>query len=238
MREDLRETGGIEIRPPRPHDGASLASLHERELSTEFISRLGHRFLRRYHRAFAGSPHATALVADTGTGWPAGFLLGTFDNAAHSAYLIRRHGPALAGLMLARTVSDPKLAGELLRERGGRYARAVLRLSAKGSRRASGRRKMRCTGEVGVLAHVAVHPEYRGRGIGASLVSAFEARAVEAGVGRLELVTLPGDPGAGPFYERLGWSYAGERISRGGEVFSLYRSSPGTTGRGRVERLR
>jgi GNAT superfamily N-acetyltransferase len=240
MTGDIRNANNVGIRPPRPEDEAALAGLHERELSTEFISRLGPRFLRRYHRAFSGSPHATSLVAaDEGTGEPVGFLLGTLDNAAHSAYLIRRHGPAMMVLILAQAIGDPKLTGELLKTRGWRYARAALRLSAKGSRRTSGRRasgrlKMRGAGEVGVLAHVAVRREYRGLGIGASLVSAFRAEAVQAGVQELELVTVPGRSGSGAFYERLGWSYTEERTSRGGERFSLYQLTPNDPGHANV----
>lgn len=89
---------GVVIRPLRTKDELTLAQLHALELPTEFISGLGPGFLNRYHRAFAQSPYATALVAaDSRTDEPVGALFGTFDNSAHSAYLVRHHGPALAG---------------------------------------------------------------------------------------------------------------------------------------------
>lgn len=234
MTGETREANGIEIRPPRPTDRAALVKLHARELSTEFISRLGPRFLSVYHRAFAASPHATVLVAaEEGKGHPVGALFGTFDNGAHSSYLLRHYGPAMTVLMLIHAAREPNLAGELLKGRVSRYARAVLRLLTR-ARGASGRGKTRCAGGAGVLCHVAVEREYRGRGIGSALVAAFGAQAVGAGVRDLELVTIPGRLGAGAFYERLGWRYAGERTSHSGERFSLYRMYPEAPGRGRV----
>jgi GNAT superfamily N-acetyltransferase len=235
MTEDTWEAKGIEIRPLQPTDQAFLAALHARELSTEFIARLGPSFLCRYHRAFAASPYATALVAaDKVTGRPVGVLFGTFENGAHSTHLLCRHGPAMTVLLLTRAVRDANLAGELLKRRGSRYARAILRLLTTGAHDPPGRGKIRRAGDVGVLAHVAVDREYRGQGIGASLVSAFGAEALKAGVNELELVTLPGWLGAGAFYETLGWRYAGERTSHSGERFSLYQMYPDAPGRGRV----
>lgn len=124
--------------------------------------------------------------------------------------------------MLTRAIGDPKLAGELLKTRAGRYIRGLIRLSTKVPRRLSGHRPAQPAG-VGVLCHVAVNRERQRQGIGASLLAAFTAQAVEAGAEYLELVTLPDRRGAGAFYERLGWWYAGERTSRSGETFSLYR---------------
>jgi GNAT superfamily N-acetyltransferase len=78
------------------------------------------------------------------------------------------------------------------------------------------------TEQVGFLTYVAVDVERRGRGIGGALLSAYEGLAREAGLDRLELVTVLGERGAGPFYDRMGWAYAGERVSRSGERYALY----------------
>ena len=75
---------------------------------------------------------------------------------------------------------------------------------------------------VGIISYVMVDGGRRGSGIGASLVAAYEKRAASAGLDRLELVTHPEPRGAGPFYSRIGWEYAGERTSESGERFALY----------------
>jgi len=49
-----------------------------------------------------------------------------------------------------------------------------------------------------------VHPEFRGRGIGARLLAAIAALAVERGCGRLEWAVLDWNEPAMRFYRRLG----------------------------------
>ena len=203
------------------HDAARTAALHLRELPGDFITRFGESFLRSYHLAFAQSPHAVVTIADDHTtGRVVGALFGTLDTRAHYDFLVRRHGPELALRIAARSVRDPGLARDLLRSRAKRYVRGVARSLFSGKR--AGASEGGAMERVGLLAHVMVDSDYRQRGIGATLVSAYEKRARAAGLERLELVTFPDERGAGPFYERLGWKYGGERISRSGEHFALY----------------
>ena len=73
-----------------------------------------------------------------------------------------------------------------------------------------------------MLAHVIVDKRFRSRGVGSLLVTAFESEARAAGMRRVELLTLPGPRGAGPFYERVGWIRGAERELRTGDRFVLY----------------
>lgn len=203
-----------------PPDAPVTAAVHARGLSHDFVTRFGGRFLAGYHQAFADSPHGTVAVADDQeTGRVIGVLLGTFDTPAHYSHLVRRHGVGLAVRAAYQSVRDPGLGMELARSRAVRYARGIGRSIFGGKRNSP---KEEVLDRTGFLAHLVVEEKYRGRGVGASLVGTYETKARDAGLRRLELATLPDERGAGPFYERLGWEYEGERISKSGERFALY----------------
>lgn len=209
----------VSIRQFAPPDVLQTSALHLRALPDDFVTRFGQRFLARYHLAFAESPYATVIVAsDYTTGQTVGALLGTLDTPAHYGWLVRHHGASLALWAVVRAIRDPKLAWDLVRTRAARYIRGIVRSFIPDS----GKREKSRDNGVGLLAHVMVADDQRGRGIGSSLVEAYENRARHAGLERLELATLPDSRGAGPFYEKIGWEYGGERISQSGERFALY----------------
>lgn len=210
------------IRSPHPQELPEIARLHRRELTGDFISRFGDRFLTRLYRAFAESPHAEALIAvDGSTGEVIGALVGTLDIPSHNAFLVRHHGPALALHGLARALRYPALGRDVLLTRAGRYLRGIARslFSGKAGKNPQAKAPEE---QVGILAYLMVDGRRRKSGVGVSLVAAYEARAVSGGLDRLELVTFPKQVGAGPFYSRIGWEYAGERTSNSGERFALY----------------
>lgn len=215
----------FEVRQLAPEEIREAASLHERELPHEFLTRFGTAFLARYYGAFAESPDAVALAAvDTRSGDLEGILIATFDTRAHYSNLVRLHGTALARNATLQALCHPSLARDLIKTRLLRYARGILRSLNKGSKSTE---KQDASPEppaerVGFLTYVAVSREHRGRGIGGALLEAYERMAREAKLDRLELVTTPNERGAGPFYLRAGWTYAGERVSRSGERYALY----------------
>lgn len=217
-----RTQGGIQ--PLETSDVRAAGFLHEKELPHEFLTRFGPGFLSRYYRAFVESPYATALGAWSPAGGNElqGVLIGTFDTGAHYAYLVRHHGRALALHTLLQSFRRPKLALDVLRTRLVRYARGIYR----SIKYATSHEKKDLSGEerekVGFVAYVAVRSGSRGSGVGGALLKAYEGLAREAGLDRLDLVTLPDERGAGPFFSRLGWNYEGERVSRSGEKYALY----------------
>lgn len=202
-------------------DAGRTADLHLQELSNDFVTRFGRRFVERYHRAFARSPYATVLVADDyATGRVVGALLGTFDTPAHYGWLVRRHGAGLSLWAGVQAVRHPALARDLIKTRAARYTRGLARSLTSVERPPKPGDKPE--ENPGLLAHVMVDGERRGNGIGLALVRAYENRAKDAGLGRLQLATLADHRGAGPFYEKIGWQYAGEKVSQSDESFSIY----------------
>jgi ribosomal protein S18 acetylase RimI-like enzyme len=216
------------IRPARRADLAHTARLHEHELPEGFFARIGWRFLRTYHAAFARSPQATVLVAEGDDGRLRGMLVGTLDNAAHYRWTMRRQGLRLAAAGLRGLVTHPPLAAEFIRTRVGRYGRAVARSlrpgrGSGGARPATPARPAAAEGEaaaakVAVLTHVAVAEDARGAGAGRRLVEGFVERARRAGADEVRLITEADGPAA-RFYGSLGWRRRGRRrASDGSEV--------------------
>jgi GNAT superfamily N-acetyltransferase len=240
-------------------DVAATASIHHETMPEVFVTRIGPRALMRYHRAFAESPFAAALVAEatpdpaagnhaSGVG-PceiAGFLLGAIDPPRHYRYMLRHHGLAMAFLVSSYAATHPSLALELLRTRARRYASGLARMLARsvsqrlrrmasspptssatagkaGSVFGSADGPVHGDAQTAELVDVAVLSRYRSHGYGARLVEAFEAAARRGGASFAELVTPPGESGAGKFYDRLGWQQVRELTSRSAESFVLYR---------------
>jgi ribosomal protein S18 acetylase RimI-like enzyme len=195
------------VEPAAQSDLARTARLHHQSLPEGFFARLGTRFLRRYHQVFAESPEAQVLVI-RGRRGPAGMLVGTFDNAAHYRWAVRRRGLLLLAAGIVAMLGRPALAIEFLRTRTGRYARALWRaLRSRRSARATRREPPR---RVAVLTHVAVDPEARGAGAGRELVDEFVERARDRGADEVRLITRAGGAAA-DFYRRLGWRPRGRR---------------------------
>jgi len=68
------------------------------------------------------------------------------------------------------------------------------------------------------IAGVYVKPEYRGRGVGAALVTHTMRKAAQMGVGRLYLYTSS----AAEFYRKLGWEYLATDFYEGRTVNIMY----------------
>lgn len=201
----------------------------------EFIVGFGSSFLRHYHRAWSESQSSVSLVVEDGAGRIVGVLLGSLDPAAHIAGMVRRRGFGLAARMALGAVLRPRLAGQLVRSRLGRYVRGVWRVAGpravapdpvESRSSDTARRGAADSGQVGSVStgeitHLFVDPSHSGRGVGRALVEEAVARGRKAGLGEMVLVTPPDMP-ARQFYERLGWKESGEVTSRSGEHFIRY----------------
>lgn len=226
--EQARAVGAV--RRASVADLPATAAIHAGQLPGGFFVRFGRRFLAAYHERFLAGPAATMLVTGP-VGAPTGFLVGTFDNAAHYRWLVRHPGSLLrvgAGSLLAR----PRLAVELLRTRAGRYLRVVGRLTlrrwAPAPRTAHSPQRATAGSVdpriVAVLTHVAVAPHARGAGLGRRLVATFVQQAGRWGAEEVRLISHVGT-GAPSFYRRLGWTSLGERRASDGtlvEEFQLF----------------
>nr|CBH32789.1 putative N-acetyltransferase [Streptomyces ravidus] len=195
-----------------------------------FFARLGPAFLTAYCGTYLNNPYARGYLAETDLG-PAGYLLGALDPPGHRAHVLRSHRLSLAARGALSLAVRPRVAGHFLRTRAGRYARTL----------APGRRAAPSTeppappvpdagaepapepaGPTAVLAYVAVAARARSLGLGAALIARFVADAAEAGCARVCLVTLTGEGGAGPYYERHGWLARGGSTTPDGRSFTTY----------------
>ena len=191
------------------------AVLHRRCLRHGMFPELGPRFLAAYLGTFVSSPFAVALVAD-GIDEPLGFLVGTLDDRAHYRHVLRRHGLRLAALGTVALLVRPLVAYRFARTRATRYLRGSVRLARTPVKAAPAPAR-------GVIAHVAVAPAGRGRGVGAALVEQFVAHARSAHLPAVRLVTRADGDGAGAFYRRLGWQEDGRFDDRDGLTWTRYR---------------
>lgn len=185
---------------------------------------LGARFVRCWHRTFLDSRYGVGYVAVDpavpGDGL-VGFLLGTTDQAAYTAALLRDRR-TIASLVVAGVgalARRPWVTVRLLRSRAWSWARRLL------SRRPASAPLARSatTPQVAVMVALAVRPPWRGSGVGGKLVARFIEHARDAGATTAELVTSVGREGATTFYERLGWQAGQQRRTPDGDVLRTYR---------------
>lgn len=199
-----------EVRALEGRDAAATAALHARELPEGFFAQLGERFLSAYHRSFAASPHAVALVGGR-DGAVEGFLLGVLAPGPHGAYVLRRWGWRLSWLAVRALLARPRLLALFLRTRVRRYARGVWR-----RRQARPEESPVTAGQWAVLSHVAVGLGYQGSGAGAALVRCLHTTVTEAGAAGVVLLTAAEGPGPA-FYRRLGYVVEGEVLGADGQ---------------------
>ncbi|MEV4489008.1 GNAT family N-acetyltransferase [Micromonospora coxensis] len=213
------EPGGPVLRAATHADLPVMSRAHVDLLPVGLFPSLGARFVRRWHRTYLDSPHGLGYVVvdPAAPGEVVGFLVGTTDHAAHTAALVadRRTMASLAVTGLTALCVRPRVAARLLRSRLRPWTRrlSTQRPGATGRRPAAPAR----TGPVAVMSALAVHPDWRGSGIGVRLAMRFVEHARDAGAHRAELQTSTGPLGAAGFYERLGWEAGPQQRSPDGE---------------------
>jgi ribosomal protein S18 acetylase RimI-like enzyme len=213
-----------------PQDLAAVAQTHGAQLRHGLFPELGPGFLRAYHRSYLDSPHSLSYVAVLEER-VVGFVAGTIDQHGHQRWVLRRHGVRLAWWGLLGLAVRPRTLWWFLRTRAGRYLRAVARAianrdprgaSAEAATDEAGHTPGNArVGPTGVLTHVAVDSDARGRGLGKELTQRFAAAACERGSSEVRLVTRA-EGGAAGFYEALGWEVTDERL-RDGTAMMEYR---------------
>ncbi|MFI1825973.1 GNAT family N-acetyltransferase [Streptomyces sp. NPDC020412] len=220
------------VRPMTADDLPYVVGEHLAHFPDGFFARLGPAFLTAYCGTYLNNPYARGYLAQTDRG-PAGYLLGALDPPGHRAHVLRSHRLSLAARGALSLAVRPRVAGHFLRTRAGRYARTL----APGRRTepappaptppaAPSQTALRAPdddpGTTAVLAYVAVAAPARSLGLGAALINRFVADATDAGCARVGLVTLSGDGGAGPYYERHGWLARGRSTTPDGRSFTTY----------------
>ncbi|WP_246062485.1 GNAT family N-acetyltransferase [Haloactinospora alba] len=183
-------------------DLPTAVAMHKTQLPTGFFVELGERFLSRYYRTFLTSPAAVALVADVG-GETAGYLVGCTDESAHRRHVLQLERWNLTMIGVSSLLARPALTAHFVRTRAQRYLRQLRHAGAAPSPDPA---PTETSVRTGMLNHIAVDTQYRGAGIGATLVRSFVEIARTHGTGRLQLYTARDKEKTQRFYERLGWT--------------------------------
>lgn len=200
-----------------PGDLRFVTALHLQSLKHGLFPALGASFMRAYLSTFLESPLGFALVAQR-DGAPLGFVVGASEERRHYQFVLRRSGPRLMLLGTVGLLLRPWVAQRFIRTRMRAYAAGLVRLG-----RGDPSPVRRAAGVEVVLSHLAVVPDARGQGVGASLVTAFLDRARTTGATSARVVTLAGSAGAGVFYDRIGWVAVGTFADRDGLTWTRYR---------------
>lgn len=212
----------VHYRPMATSDLPFVVDQHLHHFPDGFFARLGPGFLGEYYRAFLTGSCVSATIAEVDA-QPVGYLVGVSDPAVHREHVVRRHGRALVLKAVAAMLLRPAMGLLFLRTRAGLYARKLLRRRS----RAEAPADQAPTAPTAVLTHVAITPEAQSNGIGSELIRRFDEEAADAGCEQLTLVTASGADGAGPYYERRGWTACGERRTPDGMWLTTYKRPVG-----------
>lgn len=221
-----RSSPPIRVRPATTRDLVDSAALHVMDLPGGLFTRLGPRFVARWHRTYLQSSYGIAYVATVPCTRPhacrtddhvVGFLVGSVDRRSFVADVLDRHRTELARAGLMALLLRPRTMTYFLRTRAGAYARRLRAPSADPAL------APRTSGPVAELTAIAVACSHRGRGAGVALVDAFVDECDRSGAPTAELVTAFGRDGAGEFYRHAGWTDVGVETARDGSLLRRFR---------------
>src|SRR5690606_36362314 len=86
-----RWEGAVSLRPAEKTDASFMAAMHQRSITTGFLSTLGTPFLRLLYRALVTDPDGVAVIAEDDSG-PVGFVAGTRSTSAFYRRFAVKHG--------------------------------------------------------------------------------------------------------------------------------------------------
>ncbi|MDJ0924665.1 MAG: GNAT family N-acetyltransferase [Acidimicrobiia bacterium] len=170
-----------------------IVHLHQAAFPDALLTRLGGSFLEQYYGILLANPNHIFLVASD-DGKPVGFAAGFGDPSGFYALLRSRKWSVIRGLApaLIRRPSTLLAVGRNYLWARGRTSEPV-------------------GASAGELSSLAVHPGHQGQGVGARLVTAFLARALELGWSSVAVTTdEANNDGVRRFYDRLGFRVTGD----------------------------
>ena len=98
-----RWEGAVSLRPAEKTDASFMAAMHQRSITTGFLSTLGTPFLRLLYRALVTDPDGVAVIAEDDSG-PVGFVAGTRSTSAFYRRFAVKHGWRAGLVVLPRLV--------------------------------------------------------------------------------------------------------------------------------------
>ena len=98
-----RWEGAVSLRPAEKTDASFMAAMHQRSITTGFLSTLGTPFLRLLYGALVTDPDGVAVIAEDDSG-PVGFVAGTRSTSAFYRRFAVKHGWRAGLVVLPRLV--------------------------------------------------------------------------------------------------------------------------------------
>ncbi|ABM10489.1 MULTISPECIES: hypothetical protein [Micrococcaceae] len=208
----------INVRPAEETDLPLMSSWQCAYVPEGLFPRLGEAFVRRWHKTFLDTPRGIALIAEAGAPdavIPLGFLIGSTDQVRDVNETLHGRRTGLILSALAALACRPRLWVPFVRTRGRTYLqRIAFPREDRGLQERTPDRNLpggRVTAVIQPLPWL-LRPEVPVPAACWSATSSFWP-AMPA-LPRAELVAAAGAGGAGPFYERLGWTAIEEHLSR------------------------
>lgn len=192
----------IVVRDATISDVNAIADLHLLAFPGYFLSHLGRRFLRLFYAFFLVNEVSHCIVA-VDDDKVIGLVAGTLDGTQHYTTFYRRKFVQIAITVGARFLQDPVVRREIVRRAGHlRFAAAALlrpgpqppAVPEKESDQTPAR-----------LLSIAVHPDYRGKGVAERLTGLLISRVCRDGVSRVGLTVKSDNTRAIAFYKKDGW---------------------------------
>jgi glycosyltransferase involved in cell wall biosynthesis/ribosomal protein S18 acetylase RimI-like enzyme len=191
---------GLRVRRARERDAAAMARLHRESMPTAFLPALGNGFLKRLYRAAAKDTDAVALVAED-QGSVVGFTVAVPSVRAFYRRFVRRDGFG-AGLAAAPHLARPSVLRRVIET--ARYPSKQLALPEA------------------ELLSIAVDGSRRSRGVGGALAEAVANGLAERNVREFKVVVGADNVGAGRFYARHGFRFAGQTTVHAGATSNVW----------------
>lgn len=183
-------------------DRNRIASIHSKAFPGFFLSSLGSRFLEAYYASMSEASGSIFLVDDEHG--IRGFACGCIDPAGFNRRFVRTHLHLLIASSLRALLKDPRTIFRMLTRPKDIVAQPH---------------------EEGIihLLSICVAPEFEGRGIGKSLLTAFKKASASAGARCVYLTTdaRDNDP-VNVFYRKNGFLLIGSHDSGNGRIMNEY----------------
>lgn len=222
----------VRVREAIPDDLGATAALHVEALHGGLFTRLGPRFVSRWHATHLPSRLGILLVATVPAGASpgepdvgekvVGFLAGNLDRCSFTEEILRRHRRRLARTGVFALLTHPRTAGYFLRTRAGAYGRRLWSHAVRSGGSSRPPQSAR-SDAVAELTAIAVEREHRHGRVGTALVEEFLDRCDRAGVTATELMTEVGARGAAGFYAAADWEPVVDETARDGTTLRRFR---------------
>lgn len=199
----MTETENLTIREAEPLNARACATIHQQEIATGFLSKLGVPFLGLLYAAMIQSQQVVCFVAEDKNGQVVGFISGCFHVGKFYKEFLIKYGLKASLVILPQVVKPMVLKGifEMLRYQSNDDAPQLPEAE---------------------LLSIAVRPHVRGTAVAQKLVEALFNRSREREAEEIMVVVGGKNIRANKFYQKVGFRFHSETSVHGAEVSNIY----------------